>query len=181
MCPPVVAAAAAVVATVGTAVSGLQQASQMRYRGRVAEQNARLASDQARDAQERGRLDDRDTQWKTAQLMGQQRAAMAANGLDLGFGSALQVQADSAMFGQEDVRRVRENTTREMGGFDINATNFRADAIANRAAAKGQVIKTAFDTVGTALNGVSRYQNVKMDYNEYLKRMRQFDVNSDES
>lgn len=159
MCgPAALPIAAAVVAVAGTAMSGIQQAQAQRYQARVADMNASLARDQGKDAMERGLLADRDTQRDTAQLLGAQRASMAANGLDLGFGSAAQVLSDTRMIGREDVDRTRRNTFAEVQGFDINALNYDAEARAQRQAARATMINTAFDSVGTALSKASQIQ-----------------------
>ena len=68
----------------------------------VAENNARVAEWQAQDALRRGGIAASDKGIRTNQLKGSQRAALAANGVDLGVGSALEVLSDTDYFGRPD-------------------------------------------------------------------------------
>ena len=158
MCDPItMSVAATAVSTAGTLYSGLSRAAQQRYSAKIADQNARLASDQARDAIERRQMADRDLQRQNAQTIGAQRAAMAANGVDLDFGSAAQVQGDAAAIGQEDVDRQRRNFANEVRGHDIGAWNYSAQAEADRASAKATQLGAYFDAGSTLLGGAQQY------------------------
>ena len=157
MCgPAALPIAAAVVAIGGKIFSGLQAAGQARYQAKIAERNAGLAREQGQDARATGLIEDRDTQRRTAQALGAQRAAMAANGIDADFGSAAQAAGDTRMIGQEDVDRLRRNTANAMRGFDMNAANYAAEASAQRSKATGALVDTAFDVASTALGAAQQ-------------------------
>lgn len=144
------------VAAAGTMVGGLMKASQQRYAAAVSYQNAKLAAAQAADASKRGQLEEQRSYNRTAQLLGQQRAAMAANGIEVDFGSASDVQADTHNLGRDEAATIRQNTEREMRGYDIEGLNYQTQARADRAAASGSIVSSLFNTAGTILGGVSQ-------------------------
>lgn len=149
------------VAAAGTVVSGVAQAKQQRYQAAVAERNAQLSNQSAADAIQRGKLEEQRSYRRTAQLQGEQRAALAANGIEVDFGSAADVQRDTAAAGAEEAGIIRENAMRETRGYEIEAANFGASAVADRAAAKATMVKTAFDTTSTILGGAQQYRKIQ--------------------
>lgn len=163
MCEPVTAltVAATAVAAAGSGVSAIQSASMQRYQARVADRNAGLSNEAARDAQDRNRIEAQRLYRKTGAVAGQQNAAMAANGIDLGFGSALQVQQDTAAIGAEDVSQLYRSGYQETRGFEISASNDRAQAAGARAGAKAAIVKGVFDVGSTVLGGASQVSKYK--------------------
>ena len=98
MCAPVATLAliGSAVSAAGTGFAALQANAQSNYQARVADQNAKLAAEAARTQQDATRQELQSHWRRQAQLQGQQRVAMAAGGLDLGFGNAADLQADDA-------------------------------------------------------------------------------------
>ena len=163
MCDPVTAlvVASTAVSAVGSVTAGIGQAQQYRYQAQIADQNARLANDQARDSIENTNLEARRRYREIDQMKGAQTAAMAANGLDLNFGSPVDIQKDGAMVGAEDVGQIYKGGNERTRGFDINAFNYRSQASANRAQASGALMKGIFDGVSTALGGASQVAGMR--------------------
>lgn len=162
MCEPAtLALIAAGVAVAGTAANTVVAVQQANYQGKIAKRNADLESVAARDAIERGKIESQNYQRQAGQMQGAQRASLAANGIDTTFGSAASVRADTALFAAEDAQTIRENSMREVRGFDISAANYRASAQASRQAATGAVIKGAFDIGSTVLGGAQQYGRAK--------------------
>lgn len=157
MCDPVTLGLTALTAA-GTATSAISQVRQSNYQARVAGMNARLENDAARDAILRGQIESRRYQNDAAQFQGAQRASMAANGIDITFGSAAAVRADSIRAAEEDAQTIRENANRESRGFEINAANFTAQRQASRSAAKAAAVKGVFDLGSTVLGGAQQYR-----------------------
>ncbi|WP_157215857.1 hypothetical protein [Flavisphingomonas formosensis] len=158
MCDPATLIIASTAVTAASKLtSGMVQASQQRYAANVADQRAKFAADQAKDAITEGQLADRDLQRKTAQQMGAQRAAAAASGLDVGFGSAAQAQDDIAMLGQDALDRQRRGTASQIRGYDVDGWSNRASAIGNRAAARGTMLDAAFGTASSILGGATNF------------------------
>lgn len=146
---------------VGSGVSALSANAQGQYQSKILEANAKAASAQAADANARGKLDLQSQMRKNANLAGEQRLAMAANGIETDFGSALDLQKDQAMLAAEDYSRIAENTKREMEGYDMNAVNSRAEAASARSQGKAALVKGVFDIGSTVLGGAQQYNKIK--------------------
>jgi hypothetical protein len=117
--------------------------------------NAKIADSNARDAQERGKLEEQNKRREVAMLTGRQRAAMASNGVDLSFGSPLDSLVDTAMLGELDALTIRSNAAREAYGYNVSATNARADATLSRANAKSAKTGGYLSAFGTVLGGAA--------------------------
>jgi len=157
MCDPVsLLVAATTVKAAGSVVSGIGQKQVLDYQASVADQNARLAEDQARDSIQNTNLEAHRRYRELGQTKGAQTAAMAANGIDLNFGSAVDVQRDTAAIGAEDLAQIYKGGNERTRGFEINAFNYRSDAQASRARGSGALIGGIFDGLGTALGGASQ-------------------------
>ena len=133
------------------------------YNAKVADMNAKISERQARDAVERGQMEEQQQRMKTAQILGQQRAAMAANGVDLTFGSPLDTLVDTATMGELDALTIRANTYREERDIRQQGNNQTAQASALRAEG-ANARKTGFmDAFGTILGGGAKaYSNYRM-------------------
>lgn len=162
MCNPgILAIASAAVSAVGTGYSAIKQAQQLRYQAAVAEQNASLAARAGQQEQENTRQAALDHYRRVAQLKGAQRAQMAANGINVNFGSALDVQADTDMLGREDARRIYTQGARAVEARDFEASNYFGEADAQRGAATGALISGALDIGSTALSSASQFGKVR--------------------
>lgn len=142
-----------VVSGAGQIAAGKAQASAANYNAKVAEMNATLADRRARDAIERGKLEEQRKRMEVSQLQGAQRAAMAANGVDLSFGSPLDALVDTAMMGELDALTIRANASREAYDQDVQGVNLRADAALSRANAKSAKAGGFMGAMGTVLGG----------------------------
>lgn len=162
MCDPatLVIAATAVTAA-GQGYAALQSAAASRYEARVADQNAKMENEAAFRATENTKTEALAHYRRVAQLKGEQRVAQAANGVSLDFGSAVDVASDTDMLAREDVNRIYDQGAEKVRGFDISAANYRSSAKASRFAAKGALVKGAFDMASTALGGASQYSKMK--------------------
>jgi hypothetical protein len=136
-------------------------AAQSRYAARVATRNAQMEDLAARDAIDRGKVEAQNYQRQAAQVQGAQRAAMAANGIDVDYGTAGLVRGDTARFQAEDVQNLRENAIREARGYEINAANYRSNATASRQAASSAITQGVFGVASTLLGGAQQYQKIK--------------------
>lgn len=126
----------------------------------VNDMNARIADRAAKDALERGKKDEQQHRAKTAALIGQQRASMAANGVDLTFGSPLDLLVDTAVLGEMDALTIRSNAYKEERDIRQQANNFRTQAGVDRASASS--IKTGgyLNAAGTLLGGGAKAYSV---------------------
>lgn len=148
-------------AAAGTGYSALAASAQSRGAARQAEANSREASASAADALERGKQDQVKHYREVSQRMGAQRAAMAANGLDISFGSAADFVGDTAMYGEEDASTIAENTNRDVRGFLIQGANYRAEAKSQRNASTAALISGGFGVASTLVGGAKEYKGLK--------------------
>lgn len=156
---PAVVIAGTLLSAAAAGASQFQQAqatrAQAQYRERVAQNNQILAERAAEDARERGKIEERQRRILTEQQLGQQRAASASRGVDVNVGSALDLQADTAAFGELDALTIRSNAEREALGFETQGADFQSEArirsleadSANKAASLG-IATTALTTGG---------------------------------
>lgn len=87
--------------------------------------NASVADLQAQDAVDRGAEDEARFRTQVRGAIGAQRVGFAAANIDVGFGSAVDVQADAALLGELDALTIRTNAGREAWGYKVQATDLR--------------------------------------------------------
>jgi hypothetical protein len=119
-------------------------------------QNADMMRMQARDALARGDLEESRHRRQTRALAGSQMAALAANGVQGGTGTAARLVEDTFMLGEEDALTIRNNAARDAWGLNQQA---------NITEKQGKQAKTAaiFSGGVTALtHGAQAYQYRKL-------------------
>lgn len=158
MCDPIsITLAVGALVTAGSQVYGGIAANQEgKYEQGVANLNAKLEEGKRSDAQQRGSLEQMRHWRQVAQRQSAQRAQLAASGVDVNFGSAFDVQEDTAMIGGEDSAIIEQNTTNEVRGYDINAMNYRTQGKAARFRGKSALFGSALAATGTLLSGASQ-------------------------
>ena len=103
---------------------------------KLLEWNATIADAQAADAIKRGQEEQSRFRAGVRGLIGSQRAATAANNIEVGFGSALDVQADAAFLGELDALTIQNNAAREAWGYSVEAEDTRRRAEITRKTGK---------------------------------------------
>jgi len=162
VCDPVsLTIAATAVATVGKVVSSVGQSQQATYAAQVDQVNRNAAIDQGNQQQQNTDLAAQRRYRDLAQTKGQQQAAMAANGVDINFGSALDVQQDTSARGAEDAAQIYRAGNDKLKSIDNTAWNYGADAAAQRSKASGALVDGAFGAISTALGGASQTSKMK--------------------
>jgi hypothetical protein len=114
----------------------------------VARYNASIRSIQARDAVERGELEEREFRRRASRVLGAQRAAFGASGVQLDSGSPLDVLEDTAATAELDALTIRSNAQREAFAFEAGATAFRNEADNVRRLGQLQATGTILGSVG---------------------------------
>lgn len=125
-------------------VSAVQQAQQQEayynYQAQVAAQNAKIANENAALERQQGIEEARLQRMKTLQNIGAQTTAMAANGIDITQGTALDVIEDTATMGELDALQTRYNYERKAIQLEQSANNYQnqsnLDIIAGQNASK---------------------------------------------
>jgi len=141
-----VAAAAAVV---GAGISAYGMVQQGKTAQQIANNNAKMAEYAAQDAQKRGEEDAMAAQRKAAALKSSQRVALAANGLDLSYGTAADLQDQTDFFGQADAATARTNASREAWRLRAGGEQDRAAGAAARSNANMQAAGTLISAAGS--------------------------------
>ena len=133
------------------------------YQAKVAQNNAVLAEWRASDAINRGQVETARTQLRTRQLKGTQRANLAAKGIDLSEGSALNLLTDTDVIGAIDANTTTDNAAREAYGYKQEAANYKGNADNLRKQAKStSPFGASFSTLLTGATGVaSSWYNLK--------------------
>lgn len=137
----------------GQIQQGQATAAANKYNAKVQQMNAEISDRRAKDALERGAKEEQQKRRETQQLLGKQQAAMAANGVDLTFGSPLDVIVDSSVLGELDALTIRSNTYREEYDYKVQAANQRAQATMSRGAADSALTGGYLGAAGTILGG----------------------------
>jgi hypothetical protein len=123
------AAAAGAIMSAGSAYQQAQgQRSSLQYQASVARANAVFAGDQASDAIRNGQTVEGNQDLKTGQMLGMQRAHLAAGGVDLGEGSANDILATTKFMGERDALQIHDNAMMQAWGYRTQQQSFLDDA-----------------------------------------------------
>lgn len=136
-------AAAGGISAIGSSYAQSQaMKSQGEYERMTMDANARLANIQAEDTIKRGNKEAAEHIKQTKKLIGSQRAAMAAQGIEVNADSALDIQAETAAMGELDALTIRNNAWREAWGYRVSASDLSFRGRFAEMAARGQSRQT---------------------------------------
>lgn len=128
----VVSLVSAAASTAMGVVSGVQQANaakaQMNYQADVNKRNAKIAQANADMKRQEGIEESRLQKIRNLQKVGAQQAAMAANGIDVSSGTALDVVEDTAAMGELDALTTRYNAETQAQAYERQANNLTNQA-----------------------------------------------------
>ena len=126
------------------------------------QQNAAFADVQAADALSRGNVEESQARGDTRRLMGSQRAALAAQGIDIGDGSAGDILDESNALGELDALTIRNNARREAWGYQVQAWDLRTQGRnardAGKAARSGARLQAGVTLLGGAADIYGAYK-----------------------
>ncbi len=120
---------------IGSYYSAATQKATLQGQAAVADINARISELGAQSALYQGQQQVGALTLKAGQLKSSQRAAMAANGIDLGVGSAAEIQASTDIMKEIDKNTLEANAMRNAFGYRTQAMNFENEALTKRATA----------------------------------------------
>lgn len=157
---------AAVIGIVGTiasttigVVSSVQSANaqkaQYDYQAQVAKKNAEIAQNNADQKRQEGIEEARQQRMKTLRAIGSQQAAMAANGIDISSGTALDVVEDTAAMGELDALTTRYNYETHAVGFEQQANNFNNQASLDTFAGQNAYKSGMTSAIGSGIKGLA--------------------------
>jgi hypothetical protein len=158
-----VASIAYIAAAVIGAYSGIKAGNAAKasgeYQQKVADQNAALSDFKAEETGKLGAIQEERQRAKVRQVIGSQRASLAANGIDLSSGTALDLVGETAAFGEEDALMLRYNAMNEAWGYRTQATNFRNDGSAAASTGQNQASAAYLTTAGNLAGSYSDYRS----------------------
>lgn len=161
MCGLVEAGLAVMALSTGFSVYGQYQqgqaaSAQAEYQAKQAEAAAQQTQYMMDDAAKRGREEEYRARMNTKAMEGKQRSLLAASGVTLDDGSALDVLGDTSMFGQMDVNDIRGNTDREIWQLANRQNSLQSEAAFSRSAASNARNNSWWNMGGSLLGGVGK-------------------------
>lgn len=152
--------ASSAIGAVSSYSQGKQQQAMYNYQAQINQENARIAQKNAATERQTGIEEARLQRMKTLQVIGSQKTAMAANGMDITQGTSLDIIHDTAAMGELDALQIETNYEKKALAYEQQANNFsnqaNLDVISGRNAYKsGQI-----NAVTEGLNGVSKLGSV---------------------
>ncbi len=146
----------------GQIASADAQSKAAKYNAEVQRQNAMQAERQARNVLDAGMREEQKQKAMTSQLMAKQQAAQAANGVDVTFGTPLDLMVDTAKQGAIDALTIRTNAYRNYDDtrnqavasrnqaalYDMEARNSRTAGILGAFGSMASAFGTAYSKAG---------------------------------
>lgn len=126
----------AATSAIGARSSASAQRTALKSQAAVADINARIAELGAQSALQQGQRQVGALTHRAGQIKSSQRAAMAANGIDLSTGTAAEIQTSTDIMKDIDVATLTLNALRTAWGYRTQATNDQNEAMVKRSTAK---------------------------------------------
>ena len=151
---------------IGSYYSAATQKATLQGQAAIADTNARIAELGAQSTLNQGQQQVANLTLKAGQLKGSQRAAMAANGIDLGVGNAAEIQASTDIMKEVDANTLEANAVRTAWGYRTQATNYQNEALAARATAGAispgmSAVSSLLGSAGTVASSWYQYSKEK--------------------
>ena len=130
MCEPATAlmAVSTIMSASGAMTQAQGQKNQAEYASLVGANNAKVAEWEAQSVEEKGIRAGEAVGRNQAKVRAAQKASLAANGLDLGEGSAAATLAQTDYFGLEDQRTTAQNASDRAWGVRRQRDNYTAES-----------------------------------------------------
>ena len=124
----------AIVGVMGAYASVAAMKRNLKAQAELAAINAKTAEATAQSMLLAGQRSEQRSSIATANLKSTQTTAFAANGIDLGEGSAARTLTSTDVLGEIDKNTIHANAVREAWGYRANVTNYQNDALLKTAA-----------------------------------------------
>jgi len=154
-----ISAVSAGVGALGAYQSSAAAKAGAQYQSAVAASNAKVEEWKAQDAEDRATVEAQNLGRKIASVRGQQKAAMGANGVDLGFGSAQATLDQTDFYGLEDQKTVADNGNKEAWAARTRASNFKTESAwaSSRAKSENPLLAGGLSLLGSAGNVAEKW------------------------
>lgn len=126
------------------------------YQAAILRQNAGVYREIAGDTIKRGQIQQQRQQTATSQFVGRQRVALAANGILVDEGSAVDLVRDTVRTGKTAENDIRFNAERAAYQNEIDAINAEADATLSQFTSQQQASALKLASLTTLLGGAGR-------------------------
>lgn len=152
----------ALTSAIGAYSSAQSQKSAMGYQAGIDDINAKQAELSAQQELYKGNAAVAQVTQRAGQIKSSQRASMAANGIDLGTGSAAEVLTSTDIMKEQDTNTLTANAVRAAWGYRTQATNFQNDALMKRAGADSidPLLSGATSLLGSAGSIANNWYNM---------------------
>lgn len=131
------------------------EAASYNYKAAVASNNAIIAKRNADQATFSGQVAAQTNDLKTKNVVATQLVTQAANGLDVGSGSNVNLRESAESLGHLDTLTILNNAAKNSAGFKAQGMNFEAEAGLNRAAAENAETAGTLDIMKSLLGGAT--------------------------
>lgn len=144
-----------------TAYSSYSQYQAGKGQEAIAKRNASLLDKQAESVEARGAQEELAIRRKVRGLVGRQRAAAAASGVDVSTGSAYDLQVETEALGEMDLAQLRTNTALEAWGVRTQASNERFSGSQMRRQGNAQATSTLIGGMADAYPSYSAWNGAR--------------------
>ena len=144
-----------ILSAAGQSQQAAQQAAAANYQAQIARMNQQAAERNAQLAQQQGEAQEDRQRLKTAQLMGSQRAAFAAQGGDVNAGSPLDILGDTGRAGETDALTISNNALQQAFNYRLQAAGYGGQANLHAAEAANTMANLPFGIGSSLLGGAS--------------------------
>ncbi len=131
------------------------------YNAQILNQNAKFAELEAKDAEKRGEIEEKQHRLRVSRAIGDKRAQFGASGAVVDEGTPLDVIDDTITFGELDALTIKHNTATEANRFRRQGFNFNAQSQLSRASQTSP----GFAAGSTLLTGTSRLFETASNFN----------------
>ena len=152
----------AVTSVVGSFYAVKAQKKALKAQAELDKINARIMEQMAQGELLAGQRKEQASRLQYAAVKSQQRVGLAAGNIDLGEGSALQIQTSTDLMNEIDANTIQANALAAAWGYRMKGVDYSNSATTNRASASGLSSLTAAGS--TFLTGASQ---VAESYNRY--------------
>ena len=116
-------------------IGAKSQKNTLETQAKIAEINARVSENAAQASLLNGQKQVAQSTLKYGAVKSSQKAALAANGVDIGTGNAAEIQASTDIFKEIDSATIHANAVREAWGYRTQSSNYQTDAMLKRSTA----------------------------------------------
>lgn len=148
-------AAGALSSFAGSFYSNRSAKRQAEFQAFMSEMNAKNSERKAQNVLRNAEKEKAAHTLASGRLKASQRAAFAANGLDLNAGSAVEIMADTDIMKEIDAQQIEANAIAQAWGYRMDGVNSKNDAVFARASTAGSGAEV-FRTLLTGAAGVAQ-------------------------